>query len=105
MDYAGPIDIRMSKGRGCKSYKGYISIFVCLCTKAVHIEAVSDLTSTAFIAAYRRFVSRRGLPSNMYSDNGTNFVGAAKLLGREHAQMMKAFQSEIISDAAKTNTN
>lgn len=37
---------------------------------------VANLTTEAFIAALNRFVSRRGLPSDLYSDNGTNFIGA-----------------------------
>ncbi|XP_077255210.1 uncharacterized protein LOC143893559 [Temnothorax americanus] len=40
------------------------------------LRVVSDLSSDGFIAALRRFVSRRGLPEHIYSDNGTNFVGA-----------------------------
>ncbi|XP_018366326.1 PREDICTED: uncharacterized protein LOC108763318 [Trachymyrmex cornetzi] len=44
--------------------------------KAVHLEVVSDLSTDGFIAALRRFVARRGLPEHIYSDNGTNFVGA-----------------------------
>jgi hypothetical protein len=37
---------------------------------------VSNLTSEAFIAALKRFIARRGLMDHLYSDNGTNFVGA-----------------------------
>ena len=47
-----------------------------MATKAVHIEVVSDLTTEAFIGALKRFTARRGKPSNIYSDNATNFVGA-----------------------------
>lgn len=80
VDYAGPVQVKTSKGRGHKSTKGYICIFVCMCTKAVHLEVVSDLTSQGFIAAFRRFVARRGYCKNIWSDNGTNFIGAAKEL-------------------------
>lgn len=104
VDYAGPIDLRMSKGRGNASYKGYISVFVCLCTKAIHIEAVSDLTSAAFIAAYRRFVSRRGLPAHMYSDNGTNFIGASKVLRQTHDDMLPQVKADIIDMVTHDNT-
>lgn len=104
VDYAGPVDIRMSKGRGNSSYKGYISLFVCLCTKAIHIEAVSDLTSQAFIAAYRRFVARRGLPTNVYSDNGTNFVGAVKILRKSYESSLLKVKAEIIDHVTRENT-
>lgn len=80
IDFAGPINIRMSKGRGNKSYKGYICLFVCMVTKAIHLEVVSDLTADGFIAAFKRFVARRGHVSEVWSDNGTNFVGASKEL-------------------------
>ena len=78
--YAGPINIRRSGGRGIKTQKGYIAIFVCMSTKAVHLEAVGDLTSQTFIAALRRFVARRGLVKTLFSDNGTNFVGVKRKL-------------------------
>ncbi|XP_011705795.1 PREDICTED: uncharacterized protein LOC105460994 [Wasmannia auropunctata] len=82
VDYAGPVWLRTSKGRGQKAYKGFLAIFVCLSTRAVHIEVASDYSTEAFLAAFRRFVSRRGLCSVMYSDRGTNFVGAdAQLRG------------------------
>ncbi|XP_060879146.1 uncharacterized protein LOC132951345 [Metopolophium dirhodum] len=48
--------------------------------QAVHLEVVSDLSTDAFLAAFDRFVGRHGLPSEVYSDCGTNFVGADKQL-------------------------
>ncbi|XP_055840613.1 uncharacterized protein LOC129908257 [Episyrphus balteatus] len=82
VDYAGPISIRAWKGRGAKTYKGYLAIFVCLATKAIHLEAVSDLTTQAFLAAFRRFTSRRGVCGQIYSDCNTNFKGAESELYR-----------------------
>ena len=58
--------------------------------KAVHLELVSDLTSEAFIACLRQFVSRRGKPTLMWSDHGTNFVGAA----REMCEMVDFLRSQ-----------
>ncbi|XP_055632367.1 uncharacterized protein LOC129772873 [Toxorhynchites rutilus septentrionalis] len=49
-------------------------------TKAVHLELVGDLTTAAFLAALRRFISRRGLPAEIHSDNGLNFQGASNHL-------------------------
>lgn len=76
VDLAGPILIADRKGRGCKLLKSYLCIFVCLAVKAVHLELVTDLSKEAFMAALRRFISRRGKPKTITTDNGTNFVGA-----------------------------
>ncbi|XP_070521820.1 uncharacterized protein [Cardiocondyla obscurior] len=73
VDYAGPLQIRRNPGRGHSANKGYIALFICLATKAVHLEAVGDLSTEAFLGAYRRFAGRRGICRNLYSDNGTNF--------------------------------
>lgn len=104
VDCAGPINLRMSKGRGAKSYKGYIVLFVCLCSKAVHIEAVSDMTTPAFIAAYRRFCSRRGFPHHMYSDNGTNFVGASRVIRKEASSQLLHISQDIVDDLANNGS-
>ncbi|XP_076236255.1 uncharacterized protein LOC143180421 [Calliopsis andreniformis] len=76
IDYAGPIHLRVSRGRGQQSSKGYIAVFICLSTKAVHLEAVSDGSTETFLAALRRFISRRGRCAEICSDCGRNFVGA-----------------------------
>lgn len=81
VDFAGPITIRAKHDiRNPKLAKGYICVFVCLATRAVHLEVVEDLTTAAFLDAYNRLVARRGAVQNCYSDNGRNFVGAAKEL-------------------------
>ena len=69
--------------------KCYVALFICLSTKAVHLELVRDLTSQAFIAALRRFTARRGKCANIYSDNATNFVGAKN----ELEELVKMFNS------------
>ncbi|GBM89600.1 hypothetical protein AVEN_211903-1 [Araneus ventricosus] len=60
--------------------KSYICAIVCMCTRDVHLEAVSDLSSQALLAALRRFISRRGCPSNIYSDDKKNFTVLANQL-------------------------
>ncbi|XP_045458141.1 uncharacterized protein LOC123668452 [Melitaea cinxia] len=104
VDFAGPIQMRTARGRGHKSYKGYICLFVCMCTKAVHLEAVSDLTAQGFLQAFKRFVARRGRCEDVWSDNGTNFVGASaeikKLFFHEKAGMLP----EIAEMLANNNT-
>ncbi|CAK1589701.1 unnamed protein product [Parnassius mnemosyne] len=93
VDYTGYVDVKASKGRGIKTNKGYVAVFVCMATKAVHLELVSDLTSSAFLAALRRMAARRGAPRHIYCDNGTNFVGASRVLEQNIKQL-----KENISD-------
>lgn len=86
LDFAGPFDIKSYSGRACRITKGYVCVFVCFSTKAIHLEATSDLATPTFLAAFHRFVSRRGCPLHLHSDNGTTFVGASKVLAREFIQ-------------------
>jgi hypothetical protein len=75
--------------------KAYVAVFVCMATKAIHLELVSDLSTPAFLGALNRFVSRRGYPSDIYSDEGTNFVGAKT----EVAELRKLVTSSPHHDA------
>lgn len=75
IDFAAGILIHQ-RGRGRRPLKAYVCVFVCMATRAVHLELVEELTTNAFIACLRRFVSRRGLCSTISCDNGTNFRGA-----------------------------
>jgi hypothetical protein len=96
IDFGGPFLLKSMKGRGGKIIKSYISLFVCLSTKAIHLELVGDLTLESTIAALRRFSSRRGRPSDIYSDNATNFTGANSEL-RELNRLVSShpFQDEM----------
>ncbi|XP_018396214.1 PREDICTED: uncharacterized protein LOC108774572 [Cyphomyrmex costatus] len=80
IDYAGPISVRVVGGRGIRSHKAYVAVFVCMAIKAVHQELVCDYSTAAFLAAFYRFCSRRGLPRALYNDRGTNFKGADEKL-------------------------
>ena len=76
LDYAGPFWIKTGHPRRPVRVKGYLAVFVCLATKATHLEAVSSKSTPAFIATLKRFISRRNVPGHIYSDNGSNFIGA-----------------------------
>ena len=80
VDYAGPISLRLGPPGNKTITKGYIAVFVCFVTKAVHIEAVTSLSTESFLAALRRFIASRRKPRTICSDNGTNFQGAANEL-------------------------
>lgn len=82
IDFGGPFDIALGRGRGVKTFKGYICVIVCTSTKAIHLELTSELSTEAFLAALKRFVARRGRCSKIVSDQGRNFVGASNYLGK-----------------------
>lgn len=90
IDYAGPVYLKLGHVRKPTTVKAYISVFVAFSVKAVHLELVSDLTSAAFIACLRRFIARRGKPSSIWSDHGSNFVGAS----RELLELTDFFQQQ-----------
>lgn len=99
-DFAGPFYTKVQAYRNRKIVKSYLCVLVCLSTKAVHLEVVSDLTTDAFIAAFSRFVSRRGVPSLIRSDNGRNFVGANNYL-RELYSFLSHNAASIGSELSK----
>jgi len=74
VDYFGPFYVR----QGRSSVKRYGCLFTCLVIRAVHIELVHTLDTDSFINAMRRFISHRGCPTTIYSDNGTNFRAGEK---------------------------
>ncbi|XP_058983975.1 uncharacterized protein LOC131804796 [Musca domestica] len=104
VDYAGPISIKNSNLRSSSITKGYICVFVCMVTKAIHLEAVSNLTTNAFLAAFKRFTSRRGICTDLYSDCGTNFVGASKELKVLHNKNKNSIPEDLIHSLSQNST-
>lgn len=83
-DYAGPFLCTPVRRRGVKSQKTYICLFTCLTTRAIHLELASDLSTATFLSAFKRFLSRRGPIKFLYTDNGTNYIGAKAYLQELH---------------------
>lgn len=64
---------------------------------------VTDYTTDAFIAAYKRFTGRRGICATLQSDCGTNFLGADAELKHLFLQSSKELSS-LASLLAKDGT-
>lgn len=77
-DYAGYFEIKTSERKNAPTTKAYIVLFMCLTTKAMHLELACDLSSAEYIMALENFIARRGIPNAIWSDNATNYVGAEK---------------------------
>ena len=90
VDYFGPFIVKI----GRRNEKRWCCLFTCLTVRAVHIEVVPKIDTDSCLNAIMRFIARRGKPSTMISDNGTNFVGAEK----EFAEYVASWNKERIEE-------
>ena len=78
VDFGGPFIT--VQGRGKPRQKRCLCLFTCLASRTVHLEMAYGLDVDCFLNALNRMINRRGLPEEVISDNGTNFVAASKEL-------------------------
>ncbi|XP_055622809.1 uncharacterized protein LOC129766313 [Toxorhynchites rutilus septentrionalis] len=96
VDYCGPLYLKPAHRRAA-SQKVYICVFVCFSTKAVHLELAGDLSTNTFLMALDRFMYRRNKPHHIYSDNGTNFIGAKNALHQLYSRLQSEPENEKIT--------
>lgn len=94
MDCFGPFYVK----EGRRELKRYGLLFTCMCSRAVHLEVLDDLSTDAFLNALRCFISIRGNVSQLHSDQGTNFIGAK----REFLELMKQMDQERVKELGCT---
>ncbi len=100
VDAFGPWTIITRKTRGgSANSKRWAILFTCLVTRAVHIELVEEMSSSAFINAMKRFTSIRGKVKIFRSDRGTNFVGAVKELGIHAINVEDQHMASYLNDS------
>ena len=76
IDYFGPLCVKLKRSK----VKLFGCLLTCLTTRAIHREVAIDLSTFSFINVLRIFVFRRGPVKHIFSGNGTNFVGSARLM-------------------------
>ena len=86
VDYASPFIVKKGHTHKPVLVITYLAIFVCFCSKAIHIEDIEDLTTEDFVAGLKQFICRRAFPKEIHSDNGKNFVGARNDLYQQDAR-------------------
>lgn len=94
--------------RGAKTYKAYLVVSVCFSTSAVHLWVTTDYLTGGFLIACNRFINRRGICTNLYSDCGTNFVGAdvkLKLLSKVLMTEFRHLANTLATDGSKWSFN
>ena len=90
-DYFGPIKVKLGRN---KTAKHYGVIFTSLNTRAVHCELATDASTMDFLQVLRRFLSYRGYPKLMISNNGSQMVGAE----RELHDMIKGWDGNQLKE-------
>ncbi|XP_053699015.1 uncharacterized protein LOC128745985 [Sabethes cyaneus] len=97
VDYFGPMTVTV----GRRSEKRWGVLATCLTIRAIHIELAHTLTTDSCILAIRKFMARRGVPSVIFSDRGTNFQGSSKEL-REALKSIN--QEQLIKEFTTPDT-
>ena len=90
IDYFGPLSVTVGRAR----QKRYVAIFTCLTTRAIHLEIAGSLSADSAVMALRRMIARRGCPTEIWSDNGTNLKAADK-------ELRQAIDEATAEEAAK----
>ena len=75
IDLAGPLHLNSASPENRS--KAYCCLCTCASTRAAHLEWTESLTVTSFLQAFRKFVSRRGLPAKLLTDNAKTFKSAS----------------------------
>ena len=96
VDYFGPFYVTVRR----TTEKRWGFLFTCLTTRAVHVEIVPSMDASLCVMGVERFVSRRGTPAIIWSNNGTNIVGAEKEL-RERENIEKWNTINIADELAQ----
>ncbi|XP_026029422.1 uncharacterized protein LOC113025652 [Astatotilapia calliptera] len=93
VDCFGPYLVKM----GRRTEKRWGIIFKCLTTHAVYLDLLASMDTDSFLMGLRRFISRRGKPFELLSDQGTNFRGGSSELQEAFNALGPALKSQLAS--------
>ncbi|XP_055625252.1 uncharacterized protein LOC129767955 [Toxorhynchites rutilus septentrionalis] len=91
LDYFGPMLVKV----GRSNVKRWVALFTCLTIRAIHMEIVHSLSTESCIMAVQRFVARRGLPREFWTDNATCFQGTSNELKAHREASNKALSEKF----------
>ena len=103
LDLFGPFKVKDAvKRRTSKKVWGIV--YCCMASRAVHVDLIDDQSAESFLKAYSHFVALRGHPRKLWSDRGTNFVGAKPALHELHKHQACLQAASMEDEAAKNGT-
>lgn len=92
VDYVGSFVLKDRRGKGSKTYQGYVSHFIYRNTQSIHPELASNLSTQTFILALKMFISRWWKPNQIISENWTNFVTCRRYSVEIHSKLLTSFR-------------
>lgn len=103
LDLFGPFEVRDMVKKRTKA-KVWGIVFCCMASRAVHADVVNDQSSESFLQSYARFAALRGHPRKLWSDRGTNFIGAKPALKELHKHLACVEMASMEDVAARDGT-
>lgn len=103
LDLFGPFEVRDAVKKRAKK-KVWGIVYCCMASRAVHADLVDDQSSESFLQAYSRFTALRGHPRKLWSDRGSNFVGARPALRELHRHLACLQKASVENVAARNGT-
>lgn len=91
MDCFGPFTVKI----GQRTEKRWGIVFKCMTTRCLHLDLLESLDTDAFLISLRRFIARRGKLFELFSDNGTNFVGGNREIKEAHEAMAPQLKEQL----------
>lgn len=101
VDCFGPFTIKV----GRRTEKRWGIVYKCLTTRAIHLDLLNHMDTDSFLLSLRRFVSRRGKPYELLSDQGTNFRGGSSELEEAFSQMQPALRDQLAKEQIRFRFN
>lgn len=101
VDLFGPYQVKDDVRKRVKM-KVWGVVFCCMASRAIHTELANTMSTESFLMAYQRFTTIRGHPKKIWSDPGTNFVGAKSVL-KELYQFLDSLDKSAVEDTSAQN--
>ncbi|XP_066910509.1 uncharacterized protein [Clytia hemisphaerica] len=74
IDYCGPYLVYNVFDKTNEKFKVWISLITCQASRAVYLDIATDYSGESCIEVLRRFMNRRGIPEEIFSDKGSTFT-------------------------------
>ena len=74
VDNFGPLHVKDIYNPTNKMFKVWGVIYTCAASRGILLDLSPDPSTNSFIRSFSRFISRRGAPDHVISDNGCNFI-------------------------------